>query len=138
MNANYNYTRTNATAGAMAGTIVVTLNGHGLSVGSPVKLSFSSGNLFTPANGNFHGTYNVSVVNSTNTFTVPIAGASLPASGTGAGFVLDQPANATQTWYNVVYQSTDFSGHPDASEPTTTAPTTATTVFTGRAHPMPP
>ena len=112
MNANYNYTRTTATVGAMAGTILVTLNGHGLAVGNPVKLSFSSGNLFTPANGNFHGTYTVSVVNSANTFTVPITGASLPVSGTGAGFVLDQPANTTQTWYNVVHQSPDFSGAP--------------------------
>jgi len=112
MNANYNYTRTVSTPGAMAGTIVVTLNGHGLQVGSPVNLSFSSGNLFTPANGNFHGTYTVSVVNSTNTFTVPISAASLPASGTGAGFVLDQPANTTQTWYHVAYQSVDFSGVP--------------------------
>lgn len=112
MNANYNYARTTTTPGAMAGTIVVTLNGHGFSVGTPVNLSFSSGNLFTPANGNFHGTYTVSAVNSANTFTVPIAGASLPASGTGAGYVLDQPANTTQAWYNVVYQSSDFSGAP--------------------------
>lgn len=112
MNANYNYTRTVTTAGAMAGTILVTLNGHGLSVGDPVKLSFSSGNLFTPANGNFHGTYNVSVVNSANTFTVPIAAATLPASGTGAGFVLDRPTSTTQAWYNVVHQNVDFSGAP--------------------------
>lgn len=112
MDANYNYTRTNATAGAMAGTVVVTLNGHGLAVGSPVNLSFSSGNLFTPANGNFHGAYTVSVVNSANTFTVPIAGPSLPVSGTGAGYALDWPSSTTQTWYNVVHQSSDFSGAP--------------------------
>ncbi len=112
MNANYSYTRTSTTAGSMAGTILVTLNGHGLSVGDPVKLSFSSGNLFTPANGNFHGIYNVSVVNGLNTFTVPITGATLPATGTGAGFVLDRPENTTQAWYNLVYQSTDFSGTP--------------------------
>jgi uncharacterized protein (DUF1800 family) len=112
MDANYNYTRTNATAGAMAGTVVVTLNGHGLAVGNPVKLSFSSGNLFTPANGNFHGTYTVSAVNSVNTFTVPITGASLPASGAGAGFVLDWSSSTMQAWYNVVHQNLDFSGAP--------------------------
>jgi uncharacterized protein (DUF1800 family) len=112
MDASYSYTRTVSTAGAMAGTILVTHNGHGLSVGSPVRLSFSSGNLFTPANGNFHGTYTISQVNSANTYTVPITGASLPASGTGAGFVLDWSASTTQAWYNLVYQSTDFSGAP--------------------------
>ena len=112
MDANYNYTRTNATIGAMAGTMVVTLNGHGLAVGSPVKLSFSSGNLFTPANGNFHGIYTVSAVNSANAFTVPITGASLPASGTGVGFVLDWSSSTMQAWYNVVHQNLDFSGAP--------------------------
>jgi len=114
MNANYNYTRTVSTAGAMQGTIVVTLNGHGYSVGNSVDLSFSSGNLFTPANGNFHGAYTVEVVNSANTFTVNIAAPTLPASNTGAGYVLNRPTttNPVNAWYNVVWQNTTFSGVP--------------------------
>ncbi len=114
MTANYNYTRTVSTAGAMQGTILVSLTGHGYSVNDPVDLSFSSGNLFTPTNGNFHGTYQVAVVNSANTFTVNIAAPTLPASGTGAGYVLNRPTttNPVNAWYNVVWQNTTFSGAP--------------------------
>ncbi len=112
MNANYNYNRTVSTAGAMAGTILVTLNGHGLAVNDPINLSFSSGNLFTPANGNFHGSYTVAMVNSVNTFTVNIAGPTLPVSGTGAGYALDRPTSATTGWYNLVYANTTFTAPP--------------------------
>lgn len=112
MNANYSYTRTSSTPGAMTGTILTTLNNHGLSVGSTVDLAFSSGNLFTPSNGDFHGSYTVSVVNSTNTFTVPISAASLPASGTGAGFVTNWPTSTSTGWLNRIYGNTTFASAP--------------------------
>ncbi len=111
MNANYSFTR--SASPTTAGTILVTLNNHGLAVGTPVTLYFSSGNLFTPSNGNYHGTYTISAINSANTFTVPITGATaLPVSGTGAGFVFGLPANATTGWLNLVYPNTAFSGPP--------------------------
>ncbi len=112
MSANYSYTRTDSTPGAMAGNIVVTLTGHTFAPTDPVKLSFSSGVLFTPTNGNFHGTFTVASV-AGDTFTVPITAATLPATGTnGAGYVLDQPGSTSQNWYNLVYATTDFTGAP--------------------------
>jgi len=114
MNANYSYTRTVATAGAMKGIILVTLNGHGLAVNDTVDLSFSSGNLFTPTNGNFHGTFTVTLVNSANTFTVNIAAPTLPSSSSGTGYVLNRPTttNPVNAWYNLVWSNTSFSGAP--------------------------
>ncbi len=112
MNANYNYVRTSSTAGNMTGTITVTLNGHGLAAGNPVDLAFSSGNLFTPANGNFHGAYTVASVTSANVFVVNIAASSLPPNGTGAGFVVNRPASTTTGWLNRTYGNTTFTEPP--------------------------
>jgi len=114
MSANYSFTRTVTTAGAMQGTISVTLNGHGLAINDTVQLAFSSGVLFTPANGNFHGEFTVSSVTSANVFVVPISAASLPASASssGAGFVLNRPASPTTGWFNMIYANTTFSAPP--------------------------
>ena len=114
MSANYSYTRTVSTAGAMQGTITVTLNGHGLAVGNSVKLAFSSGVLFTPANGNFHGDFTVASVTDSNVFVVNIGAATLPSgtASTGAGFVLNRDTSTTTGWYNLVYANPDFSGAP--------------------------
>ncbi len=114
MNANYSYTRTVATAGAMQGVITVTLNGHGLLVGNPVELAFSSGALFTPANGNFHGSFTVAAVTSANVFEVGIAAAALPAgtNSTGAGFVLGRPNSATTGLFNRCFANPTFTAPP--------------------------
>lgn len=110
MNSNYSYTRTVSTAGAMQGTITVTLNGHGLAVNDTVKLAFSSGVLFTPSNGQFHGDFTVSSVTSANVFVVPISAASLPAgtNTTGAGHVLNRPASTTTGWFYNIFANTNF------------------------------
>lgn len=114
MSANYSYTRTVSTPGAMQGTITVTLNGHGLAATNPVKLAFSSGVLFTPTNGNFHGDFTVSSVTDSNVFVVNIGASTLPSgtASTGAGFVLNRDTSTTTGWYNLVYATTDFSGAP--------------------------
>ncbi len=106
----YNYTRT-GTGSPNAGNVIVTLNNHGLAVNQTVNLSFATGNLFTPANGNFHGSYTVTAMTA-NTFTVAISAASLPASGTGTGYVLNTPAATTNGWYSMIYPNTTFSGVP--------------------------
>jgi len=123
MGANYNYTRTVSTPGAMSGNIVVTLNGHGYALTNQIPLYFTSGNLFTPANGNFHGTYEITAV-TTNTFTVNISGANLPASGTGAGLIGGRTSSTTTGWLNLTYANTTFAAPPgriavDASGATT-------------------
>ncbi len=106
----YNFTRT-GTGSPNTGTIVVTLNGHGYTVGQTVNLSFYTANLFTPANGNFHGNYTITAV-TTNNFTVPISAASLPASGSGLAFVLNRPTSTTTSWHNLIYPNVDFAGPP--------------------------
>jgi len=113
MTSNYTFTRL-TTGSPMTGTITVRLNAHGLSVGSPVELAFSSGVLFTPANGNFHGSYTVAAVNSANEFVVNISAPSLPASSTnsGGGFILNRPASTTAGLLNWVWQNSSFSGAP--------------------------
>jgi len=115
MSANYSFARTvDNPSGPDSGTITVTLNGHGLVATNPVELAFSSGVLFTPANGNFHGTYTVASVTSANVFVVNITAPSLPASAssTGGGIVLNRPASTTNAWYNLVYPNTTFTGPP--------------------------
>lgn len=113
MSSNYTFTRL-TTGSPMTGTVTVRLNSHGLSVGNPVELAFSSGVLFTPTNGNFHGSFTVAAVNSANEFVVNISAPSLPASSTnsGGGFVLNRPASTTTGLLNWVWQNTDFSGAP--------------------------
>jgi uncharacterized protein (DUF1800 family) len=107
MSANYTYTRN---VDLLTGSIVVTLNGHTFAVNDLVTLAFSSGNLFTPP-ANYHGIYTVTAV-AGSTFTVAIAGAGLPASGTGAGFVLNQPASTTTGWFNQIFANTSFTAPP--------------------------
>ena len=107
MTSNYAYTRN---GDLVTGSIVVTLTGHGLSVGNTVPLYFSTGNLFTPPT-NYHGVYTVTAATST-TFTVNIAGAGLPASGTGAGFVGNQPGSTTTGWFNQIFANTTFTAPP--------------------------
>lgn len=103
----YSYTR-GGNAPNYTGSVVVTLNGHGYSANNPVDVSFSSGNLFLPGNGNYHGTYTIAST-TTNTFTVSLpGGAGLPSNGTGNGFVLARPASTTTGWYNLVYTNTGF------------------------------
>lgn len=112
MSANYSFTRTVDTANADQGTITVTLNGHGLVENDPVELAFSSGVLFTPANGNFHGPFTVAPNPTTNTFVVNISASSLPATSanSGAGFVLKRPNSTTTGWFNQIYANTSFTG----------------------------
>jgi uncharacterized protein (DUF1800 family) len=79
--ATYSFTQASSTAGS----IVVTYTGAPAvpyAVGSPVTLTFTSGNL---NNSMYNGSYTVSAIG-TNTFTIPIAvnGISLPSSGAGA------------------------------------------------------
>ena len=107
----YSFTRTNSTPGAMAGNIVVQLAGHTFIVGDNVQLAFSSGNLFIPTNGNFHGTYAITAVNSGVSFTADIAVPTLPATGIGAGFVLNPNSTATG-WFSQAYTNTTLTNPP--------------------------
>jgi uncharacterized protein (DUF1800 family) len=134
MSANYNYTR-NA-ADTTIGTIVVTLNGHTFAVNDSVALYFSSGNLFTPP-ANYHGLYTITAV-SGSTFTVGITNpAGLPASGTGAGFVLDQPNSASQGWFNTIYANTTFTAPIGRVGVDTTGPVTSNNGLYGLGSPDP-
>ena len=76
----YSYTAGNA--------VVTPTGGHSFIVGNTVPLSFSSGVLFTPgAAGTYNGTYTITAVNGTTTYTVAIAGfpVSVPGAATTAG-----------------------------------------------------
>ena len=107
----YSFTRTNATSG----TVSVALTAHGLLVGNPVALAFSSGNLFTPntsdVNG-YSGAFTVATVPDANTFTVVVAGTNLPATGTGACFLENRSTSTTTGVYNKTYTTTDFTKTP--------------------------
>ena len=106
----YNYTRTNTTTGS---AIITPAVAHTFVVGSSVQLSFSSGSLLTPGAGaGFNGTYSITAVSGTATYTVAINGTNLPASGTGAGFVLNTPNSTTTGLYNLCFQNTGFFNSP--------------------------
>jgi uncharacterized protein (DUF1800 family) len=66
-----------------AGNLTVTpTGGHSLAVGSNVDLSFSSGALFRPgATATHNGTLQISAVNGTTTFTVPIPQTTVTLTG---------------------------------------------------------
>lgn len=78
-----------ATYSFTAGNAVITpTGGHAFSVGNTVPLSFSSGLLFTPdAASTYNGTYTITAVNGTTTYTVAITGfpISIPGAATTAG-----------------------------------------------------
>lgn len=67
-----------------AGNLVVTpTGGHTYSVGNTVQLAFSTGALFTPgATNTYNGTYTISAVNGTTTFTVPVSGLTTTTTAT--------------------------------------------------------
>lgn len=78
------YTHTQAASYSYsAGNLVVTPSGgHSYSVGNTVQLAFSSGALFTPgAASSYNGTYTISAVNGTTTFTVPLSGFQIAVAG---------------------------------------------------------
>ncbi len=107
------YAFTRSASPTTAGSILVNLTAHGLVQSAPVTIYFSSGNLFTPSNGNFHGPYTISAITDVDRFTVPITSATtLPVSGNGSGFVFGLPNSPTTGWLNLVYPNTTFSGPP--------------------------
>ncbi len=118
------------------GTISVTLSGHGLSVGNSVELAFSSGNLFTPANGNFHGLYTVTSVISSSVFEVEISQSGLPPSGAGNGFIVNRPASTTTGWLNRTHGNTTFSGAPGIVAIHNTGATTSNNGILGVGAPV--
>ncbi|MFO1483819.1 MAG: DUF1800 family protein [Verrucomicrobiaceae bacterium] len=111
--ATYAFTRG---APVTTGTATISLTSHGLSVGNPVMLAFSSGNLFTPnsidLNG-YNGTYTVATVPDANSFTVTVnsTGSTLPSNqSAGAScFLENRPASTTTGVYNKTYTNTTFS-----------------------------
>jgi len=103
----YSYTR--ASTGT-SGTIVVTPSGgHNFVVGTQVNLTFSTGNLFTPAS--YSGLYTVGGTGGTVNFPVAITGAALPGTGIGAGFV-DFPTSTTTGFLAKYYPNTSFTAPP--------------------------
>lgn len=112
--ATYIFTRASATAG----TATITLADHGLINGNPVKISFSSGNLFTPNASDpagYSGSFTVANANAAaGTFTVAIAGTNLPASFTSAANCLleERPASTTTGVYNKTYANISFANSP--------------------------
>ncbi|OYW27316.1 MAG: hypothetical protein B7Z47_06760, partial [Chthoniobacter sp. 12-60-6] len=72
-----------ATYSYSAGNLVVTpTGGHSFSVGNSVQLAFSSGVLFTPgATNTYNNSYTITAVNGTSTFTVAVAGFTIPVTG---------------------------------------------------------
>jgi uncharacterized protein (DUF1800 family) len=105
----YSYTKASTTAGSV---ILTPTGGHTLAVGDPVSLTFSSGNLFTPGvPSGYDGPYTVTAVNGTTTFTVAIAGTSVPNTGTGSGYT-DNDTSTSTGWFNRIYPNTTYAGTP--------------------------
>ena len=105
----YSFTRTDATTGSVA---ITPAGGHTLAAGNMATLFFSSGNLQNPSRSpNYSGDFTVASVATTVSFTIPVSGTNLPASGTGNGYLTDS-SSATTGWFNQTYPNTTFAGTP--------------------------